>query len=111
MFNSPVFPLRIGLVLAAALLLLGVPALSGAEVTEGQPVPTQSECANAYADSSAADTCSRETISVIGNKCRIVAYCTMSGGFWTQETEIETILGNVEILSNCNGYLRTGSCL
>lgn len=49
MLNHRVFPLRIGLALAAALLLLGVPALSGAA--------TDSECQTEWAESGADDSC------------------------------------------------------
>ncbi len=62
MLNYLVFPLRISLALAAALLLLGVPTLSGAAA------PTQVDCSLAFTNSSAEDSCVASSITVSGDQ-------------------------------------------
>lgn len=103
MFNHQVF--RIGLVLAVAVLLLGVPTQSGAA--------TDSECRDEWSESPADDSCSNESISASGNTdCTISASCNMSSGGQGQkrDDEITVHLGRVDELENCDGWLQVGSC-
>ena len=90
-------------VLAAALLLLGVPALSGA-------APTQSQCESAWGDSSADDTCGNEYIIVEDEKCRVSASCLTEDPWSSRATTILTSLANVDDLHNCSSSLQVGSC-
>ena len=104
MFNSPVFPLRIGLVLAAVLLLLGIPALSGAA--------TDGECRSEWSESGADDSCWSESISASGaTDCEIGASCATGQGQGNSRYATITVhLGRVDELNNCNGWLQVGSC-
>ena len=90
-------------VLAAALLLLGVPALSGATP------PTQSQCESAWEDSAADDTCDNENISVHENNCSIGTSCTDTNGQTVGQNFLIS-LEYVDDLNNCNGRLKVGNC-
>ncbi len=103
MFKDRVSASRMGIALAAALLLLGVPTLSGA-------APTQAECSNAWDDSAADDTCDNESISVSGEDCRVTASCLTEDPWFSLATDITTSLSNVDDLHNCSGSLNVGSC-
>ncbi len=94
---------RMGIALAAALLLLGVPTLSGA-------APTQSQCADAWSESAADDTCDNESISVSGDNCRVTASCLTEDSWFSLAADITTSLSNVDDLHNCSGSLNVGSC-
>lgn len=94
----------IGIALAAALLLLGVPALSGAAA------PTQSQCEDAWEDSDADDSCDNEYIVVEDEKCRVSASCLTEDPWDSRATTILTSLANVDDLENCSGSLQVGSC-
>ena len=100
MSNHSVFSLRIGLVLAAV-LLLGVPTLSGAA--------TDSECSDAWDDSGADDSCSNEQIVAQGDDCWITALCQMASG-GSRSDSITVSLASTDDINNCNGFLSTGSC-
>ena len=104
MLNHRVFPLRIGLALAATLMLLGVPALSGAA--------TDSECSTEWSESGADDSCWSETISASGDTdCEIGASCATSQGQGNSRyTTITVHLSRVDELNNCNGHLKVGNC-
>ena len=104
MLNYLVFLLRISLALAAALLLLGVPALSGAAA------PTQVDCSLAFTNSPAEDSCTASSITVSGEQCRVRAYCETG---YNNDTRVDTVtvpLSDVDDLNNCSGYLTVGSC-
>lgn len=102
MLNHRVFSLRIGLALAAVLMLLGVPALSGAA--------TDAECQDAWADSSADDSCDAGHIAAAGDdNCSVTASCEIGNGS-SRSDSITTALSNVDDLNNCGGFLRVGNC-
>ncbi len=103
MFKDRVSASRMGIALAAALLLLGVPTLSGA-------APTQSQCSDAWSESSADDTCDNESISVSGDNCRVTASCLTEDPWFSLAADITTSLANVDDLQNCSGSLNVGSC-
>ena len=103
MSNHPAFPLRIGLALAAVLLLLGIPALSWAS------------CASEWVNSAANDTCENESFTQSGSisniQCKITATCRVSNS--PVQDRIDTITvaeSDVADLHNCSGYLQVGAC-
>ena len=99
------FPLRTGIVAVAALLLLGV-AMPG-----WASPPTQSECEQRWSWSSADDTCSDESISVSGSKCRISAQCERAWPYPARNASITVWLDQVSRLLNCDGNLYVaGAC-
>ncbi len=102
--NHRVFSLRTGLALAATLLLLSVPALSGAA--------TDSECSDEWTESAADGSCDNESISASGDTdCAIGASCTTGQGQGNSRYATITVhLERVDELHNCNGHLQVGSC-
>ena len=116
------FPLRIGVALAAALLLFSFPAASS-DTAIAPPAPTDAQCSQKWGDSEADDSCQNESISVDGVQCRVQADCLMTitehnptetnstslGGTYSS-TEILATLDDVARLYNCGGVLTIGSC-
>ena len=134
MLNS----LRIGIALAAGLLLLGAAPPAGACITcavteqntgdggsgvttaDGrEPIgpcstpPTEAECREAWNDSSAQSTCRNPPeIHIDGSHyCSISATCSSDAvsAFWSV-TGITECVDDISNVSNCDGTLRVGSC-
>ena len=102
-----VSPLRIGVVLAAATLLLGVATGSraGSAALEA--------CKSQWNGSPASYTCTNAQIAatgVEGDDCEISATCTTPGGGTPSISSITVPLGSVSGLNNCDGELTDGSC-
>ena len=103
MSKDRVSPSRIGLALTFALLLLGVPTLSGA-------TPTAAQCESEWEESPADDSCYQESFSVspTGN-CSVVARCQRE----IREMNNASFLIGIEYfddLHNCDGTLQVGAC-
>ena len=98
----PSYLSRIGIALAAAMLLLGVATPSWADATNAQ-------CSAKWGESSADDSCSNEQITASGDDCRITALCTMSNGAGRSDS-ITVHLNQVSGIRNCNGFLTLGHC-
>ena len=123
------FPMRIGIALAACLLLLGAAPPAGACVTcsaytsgsepprastsivQSLSPPTVAECWAAWHDSSATLTCGGEEMSVAGSYCSVGAWCETGTTYLvTRFTEIEASVDDIADLNNCDATLRVGSC-
>ena len=116
------FPLRIGVALAAALLLFGSPAVSedsGEDSAVGAPSPTDTECANAWAESDAKGTCENGSATAEAGLCRIETNCLVTvtstsplrdDTDTTAYTEILATQDEVADLHNCGGVLTVGNC-
>ena len=118
--------LRIGIVLAAVLLLIGAPTLGGAQETDcassASSAITQ-ECQSEWQSSAAMLECSHSRVSSAGrsgstgNKCHISASC-LTGVISAvnpsepqyMSVDIEVCLEDVSDLINCSGNLQVGSC-
>ena len=139
MFNLErgAFPLRIGIALAAA-LLLGVvtPASACISCAAGAPPntdddgttlttadgrgpispcstpPTVAECRAAWDESSAQSTCRNPPeIYVYGNDCMISALCSTDTSSWfTSPAEITECVDDIPDLNNCDGNFQIGAC-
>ncbi len=114
------FPFRMGVALAAALMLSALPtaasdnnATDAIETTSDEP-PTVAECEHQYASSAADDTCRNETITAEDGMCRIQAEClapvTAGSGETYYDNDFLGGLYEVVRLSNCGGTLTAGSC-
>ena len=91
------FPLRIGIVAVAALLLLGVASESRAA--------TPAQCETEFDKSSASDSCTFSSATTDGDQCTIYYSCTTSSGGSSGSQSITSALGSVSSLKNCNGLL------
>ena len=101
----PSYSLRIGIVLAAALLLLGAATESRAAGAALQA------CKSAWNDSPASNTCTNAQIAatgVEGDDCEISAQCTSGGS--QSLTSITVDVNRASGLNNCEGSLTDGSC-
>ena len=94
---------RIGAALAAALFLLGVPAVS-----EAIP-PGPSQCMNKFSLSDASDSCQSMQVTVVGYNCQFSGECRDTEGDW-QNTGITVSPEDATGLNNCNGVLTDGNC-
>ncbi len=115
--------LRIGVALAAVLLLTGAPTLGGAQETDCASSPTTNqECESEWQSSAAMPECLHARVSATssrntGNKCNISANC-LTGVIsavnptepQTMPVDIEVCLEDVSDLNNCSGNLQVGSC-
>ena len=86
------YSLRFGIALAVALPLLSVATESRA-----------TNCWGAWNSSSASDTCSHTSITIIGNDCQIITSCDTAGG--TRSNYITEPVDDVDDLNNCDGVL------
>ena len=91
------FPLRIGIVAVAALLLLGAAIESHAA--------TPAQCESEFDKSSASDSCTFNSAMTDGNQCTIYYSCTTSSGGSSGSQSITSALSSVSGLKNCNGLL------
>ncbi len=105
--------LRIGIALAAGLLLFGV-----GEVRAG---PTEEQiltrvCADMWGQSPARDSCtSAEITADVGDsedddRCEISAVCPTGDGEGSQTSDVTVHPSHVPDLNNCDGELTNGSC-
>ena len=80
--------------------------------TEATVEATVDRCRSAIESSSARFTCSmrRLGVSVVNEQCRFKTICAMNQAFSNRITSITVSLEDASRLSNCNGYLRVGSC-
>lgn len=91
-----------------ALIALSIPAIY-------VYAATQTECANAWDESSADDSCKDETITVNNaGKCNVKASCRRHYGYpvatqyWAAEYTGTT--NQIKSLHNCQGELKENSC-
>ncbi len=131
MFNHErgAFPLRIGIALAAALLLFALPAAGSEDSDSGavgvviEEPPTAAQCESQWASSAADETCQNESISAEDGMCRVEAECLwpvmtssqeencwLCDVYYAVDNDFLGSLDEVARLSNCEGTLTVGSC-
>ncbi len=101
-------PWKVGIALAAGLLLLGVATGSRAD-DEAEKAQATMQCKAEWADSPASDSCSDMQIDIADDDdCVVSAMCT--SGEAQSLTTITVALGSVSGLHNCAGTLTDGDC-
>ena len=94
------------------LLVLAVMAANPAMASTDPPPPSRLDCSGAFSESSAASSCSMDSVSVSSGMCSFDVRCrsaqsttfdVSSNGFLVNATDARRLV-------NCNGRLKVGSC-
>ena len=85
------------------------PAMSGSTSTPSPP--TKLECSGAFADSSAASSCTMDAVRIAENMCSYDVRCRSTGSSTFDVSSTFSVgLGDAGKVVNCNGYLKVSSC-